>query len=371
MNENENTFLCACCGERFPTLVRFEFRNMNYCETCLNEETVLCTRCGERILREDNAGNEDFPLCENCFDDYYHTCSRCGRIIHNDDTYYRDVDDDEPFCYECWSRYHDTHRIHDYNYKPTPIFYGKGPRYFGVELEIDGAGELETKAEDIEEVANGDGTERIYIKHDGSLDDGMELVTHPMSLDYHLHEMPWREVLQKAISLRYLSHSAGTCGLHVHISRDAFGETTRQQDNAIARVLWFFEKHWNELLRFSRRTQRQLDRWASRYGYKDHPQEMMEHVKKGYANRYTCVNLTNEETVEIRMFRGTLKYNTLLATLQMVNRICDTALKMSDEEIRNLSWSEFVSKVTEPELIQYLKERRLYVNEPVSGEGEI
>ena len=46
---------------------------------------------------------------------------------------------------------------------------------------------------------------------------------------------------------------AGTCGLHVHVSRLAFGETEEQQDTAIARVLYFFEKHWEELLKFSRR----------------------------------------------------------------------------------------------------------------------
>ena len=44
---------------------------------------------------------------------------------------------------------------------------------------------------------------------------------------------------------------------------------------------------------------------------------------------------------------------------------------MSDDEIRQMSWTTFVSGCTQPELIQYLKERRIYVNEPVSGEEEI
>ena len=30
-----------------------------------------------------------------------------------------------------------------------------------------------------------------------------------------------------------------------------------------------------------------------------------------------------------------------------------------------MSWFDFLDQITEPELIQYLKERRLYVNEPV------
>jgi len=36
-----------------------------------------------------------------------------------------------------------------------------------------------------------------------------------------------------------------------------------------------------------------------------------------------------------------------------------------------MSWSEFVDTVKEPELIQYLKERRLYVNEEVTTEEDM
>ena len=83
------------------------------------------------------------------------------------------------------------------------------------------------------------------------------------------------------------------------------------------------------------------------------------------------MNLTNFHTIEFRIFRGTLKYNTLIATLQMVNHICDAAILLCDEEMRNLSWSDFMMGITEPELIQYLKERRLYINDKVESEEEV
>lgn len=98
----------------------------------------------------------------------------------------------------------------------------------------------------------------------------------------------------------------------------------------------------------------------------------MDHAKKStHAGRYTSVNLTNKSTIEFRIFRGTLKYNTLIATLQLLDRICDVALFMSDEELKAMSWTTFVSGCTQPELVQYLKERRLYVNEPVESEAEV
>ena len=43
--------------------------------------------------------------------------------------------------YTCYMRHSQKRAIQDYYYKPLPLFYGKGKRYFGVELEIDCGGE--------------------------------------------------------------------------------------------------------------------------------------------------------------------------------------------------------------------------------------
>lgn len=358
---------CAHCGTTDAELT--EFNGRFYCPVCLDALTLVCTDCGTRFLRSRNCGeNDTFPVCPDCYNRNYTHCTRCGALIHTNVCYYP-YDNDDPYCQSC-CREIDSCAIHEYGYKPEAIFYGQGDRFFGVELEIDGGGEYTDNAESILGIANRE-QNLIYCKHDGSLDDGFEIVTHPMSLDFQLHKMPWQAVLQRAIAMGYLSHQAGTCGLHIHVSRDAFGDTDDAQDKAIARVLFFVERHWNELLRFSRRTQRQMDQWAARYGYRDQPHEMLEHVKKGSGSRYTCVNLTNNDTIEFRMFRGTLKLSTLLATLQMVDYICDVALYLSDDELRDLSWSSFVSGIKEPELIQYLKERNLYINEPTEAEVEI
>ena len=52
-------------------------------------------------------------------------------------------------------------------------------------------------------IANRDGA-HAYCKHDGSLEEGFEIVTHPMSLDYHLTKMPWLRYAARPISLGYL-----------------------------------------------------------------------------------------------------------------------------------------------------------------------
>lgn len=359
---------CSVCGSLHLVEEMTEFDDQLLCESCLHTETIRCQRCGERIWADANAGDDSTPLCQACYDRYYTTCEDCGAVIHHDDAYYIDEDDYEARCYSCHCRCN-TRTIHDYYYKPEPDFLGEGGRWLGVELEVDDAGESNSNAAKIVDIANFD-EERIYCKHDGSLNEGFEIVTHPMTIDYHMNKMPWAAVLNKAKEMGYRSHQAGTCGLHIHVNRTAFGETEAEQDEVIARILYFFEKHWEELLKFSRRTHKQLKQWANRYGLKEHPMDILK-CAKGDRERYTCVNLTNYHTIEFRMFRGTLKLNTLLATLQLVDRICDVALYLSDEEIKDMPWSSFVAGCTQPELIQYLKERRLYVNDPVAAEMEV
>lgn len=361
---------CGVCQTVYAVEDLTEFDEMLVCPECLSENTVLCARCGERIWAENDAGDEHTHLCDHCYDRYYTRCERCNRLILEADANYED-DDGDPMCYDCHCRHQNDRTINDYYFKPEPIFYGDGSRYFGVELEIDEGGESNSRAKQLLSIATRV-ENRMYCKHDGSLDDGIEMVTHPMTLDYHEKQMPWSEILSKAKSLGYRSHQANTCGLHIHVNRSNFGETEQEQDEFIARVLYFVEKHWEELLKFSRRSRRQMDQWAARYGYKEQPMELLNHVKKGFNGyRYTCVNLTNTNTIEFRMFRGTLKLNTFIATLQLVDRICDVALYFSDEEIKAMSWTAFVSGCTQKELVNYLKERRLYVNDPVESEEEI
>ncbi len=102
--------------------------------------------------------------------------------------------------------------FNDYSYKPDPIFRGNGKRYFGVELEIDNGGKDDDNACELLDTANRD-CENIYIKTDSSLSDGLEIVTHPMTLDYHLNSMPWEDICDMALKLGYMSHKTKTSGI--------------------------------------------------------------------------------------------------------------------------------------------------------------
>ncbi len=364
-------FTCTHCGHEILPSEAVCCGDDILCDLCAVELTAVCDECGGRFYTgTDDDCSEDFhTLCRDCYERYYTRCDNCGILLRNSNAFYSPWND-QTLCVVCYDEENEEDPIHEYGYKPDPVFHGDGHRYFGVELEMDYGGTDEHHAACLLKIANKD-AENLYIKTDSSLESGLELVTHPMSLEYHMSEMPWRAVLSEARSMRYSSHTAGTCGLHIHISREAFGITRREQDEAIARLIFFVEKFWPEMLRFSRRTQSQLDRWASRYGAKLNPTDQLEHAKKSGAGRYAAVNLQNHSTIELRLFRGTLKLNTVLATIQMADHLCDVAVSMCDKELQDLGWHEFLEDIHEPELIQYLKERRLYVNEPVNKEAEI
>ena len=361
----EEKVYCSHCGTFIDTDDYEEFDGEILCSDCIDNFTSVCDCCGERIWSEDTQGDEYTTLCQHCYDYHYTRCEECDSIIHNDDAYEYD---DGYFCRECYQNIRRNASIHEYGYKPEPIFYGDSNRYFGVELEIDGAGKEDEYAEELLDIANMR-EDHIYIKTDGSLDDGMEIVTHPMSLEYH-KEFCWEDIMHHAVRLGYRSHQTSTCGLHVHVNRDSLGENHDKQDEVISRILYFVEHHWNEMLKFSRRSEYAMNRWAARYGYENSPKAIMDKAKKNYG-RYVAVNLCNYSTIEFRLFRGTLKYNTLIATLELVNRMCDIALSYTDDAMSKLSWSEFVEGITEPELIQYLKERCLYINEKVTTEEDM
>lgn len=361
----EEERICTYCGEVLAedegTVVDGEL----LCDECVDDHCITCDCCGATIWTEDCVTDDNAYLCQNCFDNHYNRCESCGRIIHNNCTCWHN---DLPYCEGCFDDF--ENEIEDYSYKPDPIFYGDSYLYFGVELEVDKGGKDGENAHTLKDTANYR-HEHIYIKSDGSLDDGFEIVSHPMTLDYHMNTMDWESVLHEAVNMGYRSHQTETCGLHIHVNRDAFGENQAEQEEVISRILFFIEKNWNEIFRFSRRNEYNMNRWSARYGYEKSGKEILDKAKD-CCNRYVAVNLRNYHTIEFRLFRGTLKLNTFLATLQLVSEICRVALTMSEEEIDKMSWSVFVRDMNRyPELVQYLKERQLYINEEINAEEEV
>ncbi len=244
MNSMNHMYTCAHCGRQYPIFSMLCCGEDMFCESCADELTSVCDECGERFYtNSENDRSDDMRnLCRRCFNRSFTTCERCGRVIRREDAHYS-ASFDQDLCAACYDYANTQEFIHEYGYKPEPEFHGKGPRFFGVELEIDGGGMDANVAKMLLDIANRN-EDNLYIKRDGSLECGMELVTHPMTIDYHMERMPWDEILEGTRSMGYKSHMAHTCGLHIHISRKAFGYWHDEQEAVIARSIFKTATPW-------------------------------------------------------------------------------------------------------------------------------
>ena len=117
-----------------------------------------------------------------------------------------------------------------------------------------------------------------------------------------------------------------------------------QNEAAVNNLLILVDKHWDALVKFSRRKDSQLNRWAKRYCIPKEAKEDRNLWKdvKGRTSRYFAVNLDNTHTVELRMMRGTLRPETFFATLQLVKRLVDISIATSQKDVDQVTWAEIV-----------------------------
>lgn len=237
-----------------------------------------------------------------------------GDIVHVDDVYYWESD----------GEYHDSPEeeeeegaelINRYSYKPTPKFFtlpydDKNTPFLGIELEIERRNSNSIKHGELaQQITN----EHWYFKTDGSLTDGFEIVTHPLTFNYLNHA---KESIINSLKLisdnGYNSYNANTCGMHIHITKKAF--TTWQ----LYRFLKFFVENKEFIIGISQRKSDKLQKWAN---IEDNTNsELIYKAKKkdGNSARYVAVNLQNYATIEVRIFRGTLNPQSFYKNIEFV-----------------------------------------------------
>lgn len=218
-------------------------------------------------------------------------------------------------CGDCRARRREdscSHLINSYSYKPIPIFHGVGPTYLGVELELEG--DAYDAAEPVCQLIGN----RAYLKEDGSVD-GFELVTHPHTLESHVNDFHWQAVLNQSIDSGMQATS--NCGLHVHVSRDAFsspGHAFRWQS--------LLYRNQRAVTRVARRNSTQWARWPSQDNRRDEMLPLSKGIKGPdiyggaplYLERYRALNFQNQHTVELRIFASTTDYGELMSALELV-----------------------------------------------------
>jgi len=382
-----NIVRCDICGELVPkdAIEGYDNEGRAVCVLCSGANYVRCEYCGELIRHEEAVwvDSHNYYICESCFEySDLVICESCNGIFEVEDT---QLTSEGYICFNCLNEEVDV-QIYDYSYKPKWRFYaigsenhGTGDRigtgngietrsgienkdliYLGVELEVDVnnwsiPSDMKIRAVEMTKEILG---EHVILKSDGSLTTmGFEIVSHPCTLEYHKKMIKWKEAFEMLVELGYRSHDTDTCGLHVSIRKP--------NEIELAKLIIFFEKYWNEILKFSRRSESQYKRWCDRY-LKDGEKIDYEKAKDiviTAKDKYRAINISKRDIVEFRIFRGTLSSKTFYATLEFVHALVMYIKSKSVEEIVNGDWQDFIDWIWEncdcEYLIDYLEEIEL------------
>lgn len=204
--------------------------------------------------------------------------------------------------------------VHSYNYQPHPEFY-RAPGenrsakfYIGLELEIEYCDADEDEVVDIVERE----LPFCYLKRDGSLSHGVEIVTHPMTPAFFLDQRDtFRRVLGQLQVEGARSYSPGTCGLHVHIDRRAVSTLT------LYKFLSLVYNNPALTLTVSQRKPDALNTWA-RLSDSGRREIVYKAKHKFSGGKYQAVCLDHDKTLEVRIFRGTLKPESFFKSVEFV-----------------------------------------------------
>lgn len=316
----------------------------DYCANAFFQENggehnfTLCACCEDTFRTHSGSWFRDSLYCPGCYDSVY-TCDDCGVEYWDGDGH------------ECEDEEDSSNAIHSYSYRPSPYFFGKGQYYLGFELEVEARNESRYTGAEIAQDLLGS---HAYMKDDGSLNDGFEIVTHPHTLEAYKTDFNW-DFIPRLKTNGFRSWNTDTCGLHVHVSRTAFGEGVSpwgrtDRDQLILRK----QAHELRFMKLIYDNQRQVERIAGRsgnhYATFGDKGKLVEKVKYGSQSngRYSAINTENDATLEVRVFKGSLRKERVLSALEFVTASVEYTrdLKVTSKN-QALSWLRFTAYVSD------------------------
>jgi hypothetical protein len=331
-----HTYCCNGCNDNFAEVVMTYIEGDYYCGDCRDDGFYYCDNCEEYKGNPLNyiAGDNWCDACiEACGASW---CDYCNEYeIDLCDANY------DPDDVDVWTS-RDYDGIMNYNFKPSrpDFFMGSADiddsrLFYGMELEVES---MDNSMTDGMKIIKDSLNEFVYFKADGSLDRGYELVTFPFTFNYYSEAIDFK-FLSGLQELGYRSWSANTCGLHVHISRTGFASSGHIWK--FAQLILSNQYAWSKL------AGRTSSRWAS---FDSETNSVMKVLKgEKFPERYCAVNLSNTDTIEVRIFRGSLNERRVRSAIESVDCAIQYTRSLSVHDINNgaLKFGRFADWVNE------------------------
>ena len=360
----------------------------------LDDFEVVCCDCGhyEDQGETHSVGSDSDTWCDQCFTDDAVYVEDQDEYWARDDAYYSDRDD----CYYSYDRDSEYESDDDDDDTDQPIMsYSTnilnvldvnsgiksshfGEFTMGIELEMSsGDNDCEDAAESVRSRL---GNDYCIIKHDGSLPhNGFEIVTMPHGLATHIEKFKAWE-----IDPTYRAWNTGKCGMHIHIDSRGFTQMT------LGKFLMFINSAVNmDFIRKIAGRHPMVDDQARSYCAAEHQSILSnpkQAVKGKSGERYRMVNLCNlgyheakrlglslnnsyngkYNTVELRIFRASLKKERLLAQIEFTHASVMFCRVASWRDLNGTSFIKWLKSVAGqyPALVKWYGVRNVHTSTP-------
>ena len=337
-----------------------DVRNDTWCDSCFEDDAVYVEDVDEYWPR----------------DDAYYSESRDAYYSYDRDEEDDSDDDDDDRNQPIMSYSTNILNVLDVNSGIKSSHFGEFT--MGIELEMSsGDSPSEPSAESVRSRL---GSEYCIIKHDGSLPhNGFEIVTMPHGLATHIEKFKAWE-----IDPAYRAWNTGKCGMHVHIDSRGFTQMT------LGKFLMFINSAANmDFIRKIAGRHPMVDDQARSYCAAEHQSILSnpkQAVKGKSGERYRMVNLCNlgyheakrlglsldnsyngkYNTVELRIFRASLKKERLLAQIEFTHASVMFCRVASWRDLNGTSFIKWLKSVAGqyPALVKWYGVRAVHTSTP-------
>lgn len=397
----EKYYICPECGNihkidetKSHLVTTKDKKKIKVCDKCFKNNYIVCKTCGENvhksniqsfsIMNPETKKNEEISGCSVCIEKKFERCNSCKAWYYkNTIEKFTEVDQNDVEYVYCKRCYYADRVIHEYNFKPKPkMNIGSSDKFkdlfFGVENEIE-CDQNNSKKYHVPEIGSKNDSnahvniqkhvaitvekiipEFLYQKRDGSLSYGVEIVSHPASIEYwYGMEGKLKEVFDFLNSVNCKTDTASTAGMHVHVSRKDISKVHKNNISA------FVYCNKDQIQKLAGRSGNSYSRFKNISDSSKKTESGIIESVCGSEDRYDAINWRNKHTMEMRMFQSTSKVAQFISNIEFClasylftreNKI----VELADEN----AWSRFCEFIERNEfrhLPTILKEKNIWV----------
>lgn len=394
-------YRCEVCGKEIslpynklgdfnshPFYVIGMFDNKAICYSCLTEKYTYCNQCKSYHLTSDMVQiyNGEY-VCKNCLT-LYKKCVECSKYypikdmeITSDDSYVCKscvesekfqycptcnkpfVPYDSQFCPKCLltnnsfsNKDNPITSYHGHNNNKNILNYiNKKDRVnplYGIELEVSypngycNSQNIQAVSKKLLDITEND---FIYFERDSSISNGVEIITQPATLSYHVKQKDFYKRMFEILREEHIvANQHGNCGLHIHVNKNYVSKED------IGKIILLSNIYWDNFVTMSRRRKNEIEKYAQKINATQIGTALS---RFNSAPKHSILNNTHNKTYEFRLFHSTIQWNAFIAAIQFYDSLINIAQHIEIKDIYNVKWEDIINT---PELQKYWEDVQIY-----------